>query len=146
MVTFVETFQLTETLFEAGMSARNNGCEEVAKEIGEYLLSWTFKGGRYMTGWGVLERGLCGCAAFALTGNNGDVDALKASIRGRLQGEGAPEHDVLEQAARGIRERADRLLVRGHWSSSIEATMSQLDHRVLGPLLNEISSTLAPGP
>ncbi len=143
-ITFVETCQLTEILFEAGLNARNHGCEEVAREIADYLLSWTFQGGRYMTGWGVLERGLCGCAALALTGNDGDVDALKASIRGRLKGDRALEQDILKQAARGIRERADRLLAQGYWSSSIEAAMSQLDNRVLRPLLNEISSILAP--
>ena len=141
-VTFVETF-LTEALFKAGMSARSHDCEEVAKKIGEYLLSWTFKGGRYITGWGVLEPGLCACAAFALTGNYGDVDALRASIGARLQKDSAPEQDVREHAARGIRKRADQLLVRGHSSSSIDAAMSQLDHKVLRALLIEISSTLA---
>ena len=89
-------------------------------------MSWTFKGGRYITGWGVLERGLCACAAFALIGNDGDVDTLKADIHARLQDDRAPEQEVLVHAARGIRERADNLPMRGHWSSRIEAVMSQM--------------------
>ena len=37
-VTFVETFQLTETLFNAAMDARSHGCGENAEEIGRILL------------------------------------------------------------------------------------------------------------
>ena len=135
---------MTEALCEAAMSARNRGCEEISKEIRDYLLSWTFKGGRYITGWGVLERGLCACAAFALTGDNDDVDALKTGIRVHLQSDGAPEQAVLEHAARGIRHRAECLPLGGHWSSRIEAAISQLDYQTLSPLLNEIATMLSP--
>ena len=143
-VTFVEIFQLTEVLFEAATDARKRGCEEVSRDIGGYLLSWTLKGGRYITGWGVLERGLCACAVFALMGLHGDVDALKDEIHARLQDDRAPEQDVRERAARGIRERADSLPVRGHWSSRIEAAVAQSDYAILAPLLNEIANILSP--
>ena len=143
-VTFVDIFQLTEVLFEAATDARKRGCEEVSRDIGGYLLSWTLKGGRYITGWGVLERGLCACAVFALMGLHGDVDALKDEIHARLQDDRAPEQDVRERAARGIRERADSLPVRGHWSSRIEAAVAQSDYAILAPLLNEIANILSP--
>ena len=143
-VTFVEIFQLTEVLFEAATDARKRGCEEVSRDIGGYLLSWTLKGGRYITGWGVLERGLCACAVFALMGLHGDVDALKDEIHARLQDDRAPEQDVRERAAREIRERADGLQVRGHWSSRIEAAVAQSDYAILAPLLNEIANILSP--
>ncbi len=143
-VTFVETFQLTEALFEAATDARNRGCDDVSKEIGEILLSWTFKGGRYITGWRVLARGLCACAAFALMEGDGDVDALKTDIRKRLQDDRAPEREVLEHAARGIHQKADSLPVHGHWSSRIDAAISRLDYRSLAPLLNEIATMLSP--
>ena len=143
-VTFAENFQLTEALFEAAMDARNRGCNEVSKEIIQYLLLWTFKGGRYITGWGVLERGLCACAAFALMGVDGDVDALKTEIRACLRDDQAPGQKVMEHAARGIRERAGSHAVRGHWSSSIEGAISQLDYRTLSPLLHEIADILSP--
>ena len=143
-VTFSENFQLTEAFFQAAMDARNRGCNEVSKEIKQYLLLWTFKGGRYITVWGVLERGLCACAAFVLMGDDGDVDALKTDICACLRDDRAPEQDVLEHAARGIRERAGSLPVRGHWSSSIEGAISQLDYRTLSPLLHEIADILSP--
>lgn len=38
-VTFVETFDLTETLFETALDARNRGCDENAEEIARTLLS-----------------------------------------------------------------------------------------------------------
>ena len=78
-----------------------------------------FKGGRYITGWGVLERGLCASAAFALTGDDGEVDALKTDIRACLQDERSPKREVTEHAARGIRMRADNPPALGHRSSSI---------------------------
>ena len=143
-VTFVETFQLTEALFEAAMNARDRDCNEVSREIGEHLLSWTFKGGRYITGWGVLESGLCACAAFALIGNDDDVNALRANIRKHVHGDHAPEQKVLQHGARGIRERAARLTEPGHWSSRIETTISQMDYGTLSPLLEEIANILSP--
>ena len=54
-VTFVENFQMTETLFRAAMDARARSCNKMANEIATILLSWTFKGGRFQTGWGVLR-------------------------------------------------------------------------------------------
>ena len=140
----MEIFQLTEVLFEAATDARKRGCEEISRDIGGYLLSWTLKGGRYITGWGVLERGLCACAAFALMGLLSDVDAFKDEIHARLQDDRAPEQDVRERAARGISERAESLPVRGHWSSRIEAAVAQSDYATLAPLLNEIANILSP--
>ena len=144
-VEFVERFQLTEALFKAATSAQNRGCEEVSKEIGKDLLSWAFKGGRYnIKVWQVLERGLCGCAAFVLMGADGDVDALKTDIRTRLREDRAPEREVLERVAREIRHRADSLPVQGHWSSSIEVAMTRLDYSTLSLLLDEIADILSP--
>lgn len=143
-VTFVENFQMTETLFEAAMDARNRGFEDIAKEIAGYLLSWAFKGGKYITGWGVLERALCASAVIALTEHEKDVDRLKADILSRVQADGAPEQDVLDHGARGIRERANSLPVRGHWSSRIDQGISATDLRVLFPLLEEIAEILSP--
>lgn len=141
-VTFVETFQMTEELFVAALDARVRGCREVEKEIAGYLLSWAFKGGRYINGWGVLERGLCASAVIALTGHDGDVETLKTGIASGVQSDGAPEQDVLDHAARNIRERVERLHARGHRSSSIERGIFETDHRILGPLLVEIAEML----
>ena len=141
-VTFVENYQLTEKLFEAAIDAGNRDCPEVEKEIAGHLLSWAFKGGRYINGWGVLGRGLCACAVIAVTGTDGEVEALKRDIASSARSEDAPEREVLDHAARNIRERATTQPGRGHRSSGIDRSVSEADHRTLGPLLSEIAGTL----
>ncbi len=142
-VTFVESIQMTEILFVSAMDARNHGCDQIAREIGGHLLSWTFKGGRYITGWGVLERGLCACAVLALREKDGDVDAFKSEIRSRVHGDRPLEQEVLERAAMKIRERADRLPERGHLSSRIELAISETDQKTLARLLDDIAGILS---
>ena len=143
-MTFIEHFQMTETLFEAAIDAHNRGCDEIAKEIGEILLSWTFKGGRYQTGWGVLERGLCGAAVFALMGGDERTSELLTSVEAKLSDESAPEQDIRDRAARKIRERSATLYRDGHWSSRIEMGIDHADHEELRPLLEEIAQRLSP--
>ncbi len=145
-VTFVENFQMTETLFEAAMDARNRGCDEIATEIGTFLLSWIFKGGRYQTGWGILERGLCGLAAFALMGRDGEVSGLRTAVAAHLSGESAPVQEIRERAARRIFERAVSLYRPGSWMSRIDMAIARADHQKLRPLLEEIAGLLSPRP
>ena len=142
-VTFLENFQMTETLFKSAMDARKFGCDQIAKEIGGHLLSWTFKGGRYITGWGVLERGLSACAVLALMEKDGDVDGFKSEIRSRVQGDRLLEQEVLERAAMKIRERADRLPEPGHFFSRIERGLSETDQKTLARLLDDIAGILS---
>jgi len=144
-VTFVENFRMTETLFEAAMDARNRGCDDIAKEIGESLLSWTFKGGSYQTGWGVLERGLCGLAAFALLGGDEQVSELRTALAAHLSRDSAPAQEIRDRAAREILERAASLYRDGHWSSRIDMVIARSDHEKLRPLLEEIAGLLSPG-
>ena len=143
-VTFAENFQLTEILFESALDAKGRGCEENAAESARSLLSWTVKGGRYINGRGVLERGLCGCASLALSGEAGAVDALKAGIEHHLQSDHAPEPDVLAHAARGLREQADRIHGPGYRTSAIDHAMAELDYRARRRLLKELADMLSP--
>jgi len=143
-VMFIENFQMTETLFEAAMDARNRDCEEIAKEIGEILLSWTFKGGRYQPGWGILERGLCGLTLLALMGGDEQVSELKTAVVTHMSGESAPVQEVRDRAARKILKRAATLYRQGHPTSRIDMAIAQADHQKLCPLLDEISSLLSP--
>ena len=142
-VTFVETFQMTEKLFEAASNAHDCGCDDIAKQISGYLLSWTFKCGKHRTGCGVLERGLCASAVIALRGEEGDVDVLTSNVRSWVQGDGAPQQDVLEHAASGIRERTTRLSAHEYGPSEIEKSMSRMDHKLLSPLFFEIAGILS---
>ena len=143
-VGFVETFEMTETLFRAAMGARARDCDEVANEIGKILLSWTFKGGRFQTGGGILKRGLCACAVFALKGGEEQVEALKASIGEYILNDGAPTQEVRESAVRNIRDMADTWPTNGHWSSLIDTEVSRANYEDLRPLLQEIADILSP--
>lgn len=141
-VTFVENYRMTETLFEAAMDASNRDCEEISNEIGEMLLSWTFKGGRYQTGWGILERGLCGLAVLALMDGDEQISKLKSAVATRMLSESAPAQEISDRAASEILERAATLYKQGHWSSRIERAVDQADHEKLRPLLEEIAGLL----
>ena len=145
-VTFVETYHLTETLFEAAVDARERGCDENVEDIARMLLSWTFKGGRYITGWNVLERGLCGCSALALTGHEGAVDALKAQIGQHLERDAAPDPDVLAHGAGGLRRRTRPGAWPEYTHSRIDDEMAGLDSAVVLPLLDEIADMLSDRP
>lgn len=142
-VTFVESSQLTDLMFKTALDAQKRGCNECAKNMGSVLLSWSFKGGRYQTGWGILEWGLCGCLLLALTEDSGGVSALKSEIRSRAAGVAAPERKVLQTTARNLLERASNTHGHGHWSSSIEQALSEVDHKELAPLLREVAGILS---
>jgi len=144
-VTFVENLQMTESLFEAAISARNRGCDEIAIEIGESLMSWTFKGGKYQTGWGILEKGLCGLAAFAVLVGDEDVSSFKTSLANHLSRESAPVQEIRSRAAREILECAESLYRHEHWSSRIDMAIARSDHEKLRPLLEDIAEMLSPG-
>lgn len=144
-VTFVENFRMTEMLFEAAMDASTRGCDDIAIEIGKSLLSWTFNGGKYQTGWGILERGLCGLATFVLLGEDKQVSEFRTAVASHLSGDAAPAQEIRDRAAREILERATNLYRNGHWSSKIDMAIDRADHQKLRPLLEEIAGMLSPG-
>ena len=143
-VTFAENFQLTEILFESALDAKGRQCEENADEIARILLSWTFKGGKYINGWGVLERGLCGCATLALSSEAGAIDALRAGIERHLQSDHAPEPEVLAHAARGLREQAETIPGPRYGGSAIDHAMAELDYRARRRLLKDLADMVCP--
>ncbi|MGV1819788.1 hypothetical protein ACQZ63_11415 [Agrobacterium sp. CG160-95] len=144
-VKFIEGFQMTETLFEASMDARTQGCPELADDIRKMLLSWTFKAGRYQTGWATLEWSVYGLATLALLVN--DVTAvtqLKAEITARIAAGELPDKEVRDRAALAIRGRAASLSRSDYSSSGIEHGMAQSDHEKMQPLLEEIADMISP--
>ena len=143
IVRFVENFQMTETLFKAAMDARDRGCDEIANEIGRVLLSWTFKGGKFQTGWNVLERGLCACAVFALMGGKEQIVSFKAAIS-RLLSDVALTQEMRDRAAVGIREKIEKLQTQEPlpWSQ-IDVELSKADYESLRPLLQDVANILS---
>ena len=144
-VKFVENFQMTETLFEAAVDARRRGCPELADNIDNILLSWTFKAGRHQTGWAILEKSVYGIATLVLLADDADAETrLKAEISSRMTAGGLPNKELRDRAALEIRWRAASLFRNGHWSSAIENSMAESDHQRLQPLLEEIADLISP--
>lgn len=145
-VKFVENFQMTETLFEAAVDARRRGCPQLADDIDNILLSWTFKAGRHQTGWAILEKSVYGIATLVLLADDADAETrLKAEISSRMTTAGGlPNKDLRDRAALEIRGRAASLFRNGHSSSAIEHGIRQSDHQRLQPLLEEIADLISP--
>lgn len=144
-VKFVENFRMTETLFEAAVDAHRRGCPELAVDIGKMLLSWTFRAGRYQTGWAILERSVYGLVTLALLADDAVAETrLKSEISARMTAGGLPDKELRGRAALEIRGRAASLDRSDHWSSAIEHGMAQVDHEKLQPLLEEIADLISP--
>jgi|GEM_PF-618649 len=144
-VAFVETFQMTETLFEVAMDAYQRNCIEISKQVHDLLLSWAFKAGKYQIGWAILERSMYGLATLVLAKNDDkECERLKGAILDRLEKEGAPNQEIRDRTARDIRQRAATLYREGHWSSRIENAMIQVNHEKLRSLLEDIANLLSP--
>jgi len=145
-VSFVENFQMTETLFEAALDAYDLNCDELFENARDLLSTWAFKAGRHHVGWAILERSMYGLATLALCRDNmDDVPRLKTRMTAALsRAEEAPDQELRDRAARDIRRRANTLYRQGHWSSRIENAMSQIDPDKLGPLLIELADLLSP--
>ena len=146
-IEFVECFQLTEAMFKAAIAAHIRGCNEIANEIAKYLLSWTFKGGRFATRRRILETGLCACAVLALKGGEAQVAALTTSIKSRVSGETALALEIRDGAARWIRERADRLKTQAERTSpfaAIDLELIRENPESICPLLHEVADILCP--
>jgi hypothetical protein len=144
-VKFIETFRMTETLFEAALDAHNRSCPDIAADITRLLVSWMFKGGQYHSGWAILERSIYGLAVLALAAAAASgIATLKTEIGKRLAAGGLPDQEVRDHAALEIRGRAATLHRDGHWSSSIERAIAQADHTKLKPLLEELANLISP--
>ena len=104
----------------------------------------TFKGGKYQKGWGILERGLLALSTVAVTAGKDRIDELKASVSKQLADDAAPSSDIRNRTAREISRRAQSLPGRDFSGSRIEMALTRANHEILLPLLEEISTLLAP--
>lgn len=144
-VTFIETFRMTETLFEAALDAHHRNCPDIAVKVADLLVSWMFKGGQVESSWAVLERSVYGLAVLTLFAEaDGAIPRLKAEITKRMAAGGLPDQNARDGAAREIRGRAATLYREGHFGSSIERAMVRADHAKLKLLLDELADLISP--
>jgi hypothetical protein len=103
-ITFVETFGVTERLFEVAHAAMLQESNEVLKITQELLLSWAFKAGHHDIDYTILEQSICALATLALWKDDAaEVAWLKAELAERLNNEKAPNQEMRDDAARKLR-------------------------------------------
>ena len=142
----LENFSTTDTLFDVALETFGQGSLEVAESARNVLADWTFKAGHHLTGWGTLEKGLLALATLALWQE--DLQAaqwLKAEIIERLGALGASDPELLDRAARGLRQKAASLRPRPFEIDRIERALAQIERPKMENLLKEIADLLSPG-
>ena len=148
-VNLIESYRMTETLFEVAIDAYRRGCDDIVEEIGEILLYWTFKAGRYQTGFDTLKTGICGFAVFALMRDEEEI--IRSRIQAYLSGDSAPNQEIRDRTAQQIRHRVApshsseeyfHLQIDSH--SQIEKSMREADQGKLRPILKDIAEMLSP--
>ncbi|MEA2840780.1 MAG: hypothetical protein QOF41_2110 [Methylobacteriaceae bacterium] len=143
-IAFVEHFSTTQLLFEVALETASRQSEEVAERARFVLLDWTFKAGRHTTGWGTLQAGLLGLAAFAAWKDDSQlISWLKSQINERLSKEDAPDLEIRNRTARNIRRKAAFLRREEFEFDSIDRTLGELDRAKVRALLNEIADILS---
>ncbi len=144
-VATLEGYQMTEVLFEMAVDAYAYKSLGVFKTSKDLLLTWGIEGGRHQIGWAILERSVYALATLALLPDSLlALNFLKQQIIQNLAKPDSPTQEIRDRAARDIREKAETLYRRGHWSSSIEHEMSRVDRDKLKVLLHEIANILSP--
>jgi hypothetical protein len=145
IISFVENFQFTETVFEVALDAHARKCGEVYEAARDILTTWAMRGDRHKTGWAILERSIYGLATLALWGEAADEGPrLRAALAASLGEKDAPNQELRDHAARNIRRRAQTLHRPDHWSSRIENAMARVDHAKLQALLQSLADVLSP--
>ena len=142
-VSFVENYQMTESLFEAALDAKRRNCDEIALEIRDMLMSWAFKAGKYQTGWAILESACYGLACLTIIFELDDIILLNA-IQKRVGREGAPSLELRFRASQEIRDEADNYHDGHHVFRAIESAMAHVDQERLRTLLIGIANQLIP--
>jgi hypothetical protein len=137
-IAFIETFSVTALLFEVAQDAMTRGSDEVSETARNMLLAWAFKAGRHNVGWAILERSMCALATLALWRDGSLVTWLKAELTKMLDTEKAPEQEIRDNAARGLRRHAETLYGAKFDLSQIHSAMRQIDQAKMRPLLQEI--------
>jgi hypothetical protein len=141
----VESYSLTDLLFETAMDALIQGKDGFAKRSAEVFLDWAFKAGRHQTGWATLERSMLGLITVALWRDNPSlVNWLRVSIQERLGNELAPDQTLRDRAARGMRKEGASLRLREFQTDRMLDALSQIDPARVQGFLSEVANILSP--
>jgi hypothetical protein len=144
-VSFVETYGVSEVLFEAAITAAGCDSESLLMSMRALLLDWACTAGSDDTGWPILNSGMCGLACVALWRDEVDPSGeIKAEIVKRLSKANTPNEERRSRSARDLREMATTLRWEDHLGSSIASAMTQVDVVRLRALLAEIAELLSP--
>lgn len=139
-IKYIETYRIADNIFESSVDAHKRGCDKEALEIRELLLSWTYKAGKYQTGWATLEKACCGLACLNLILGMPDKKLI-LDIDTYLSKEEAPSIDIRSRAATGLHEEAEKYRT-GYGHNAIDIAMSQVDQARLRVLLHEVADRL----
>lgn len=139
---YLEHYQLSEYLFEVAVTAHKNECIDIAIKIRNLLLDWTFKAGKYETGWGTLEHCCYGLACLNII-LQVDNDILYSLISREVSKEEAPSPAIRARAASKIREKIEGYR-RGSNLRQIDAAMASLDQERLRTILLGVADRLSP--
>ena len=141
-IKYIETFRIADNIFESTVDAYKRGCDKEALEIRDLLLSWTYKAGKYQTGWATLEKACCGLACLNLILELPD-EKLLSDIDAYLTKDEAPKIDIRSRVASDLHEEAEKYRT-GYGHDAIDIAMSQVDQAKLRDLLHEIANHLCP--
>lgn len=141
-ITHIENSQITEKLFWAAMVGLQLGFDDYSLKIQSLLLKWTVKGGKHLTGWGILENGLCAlCALVVQAAGEGLREQLRENVTQAVSG---IHQDLKDRAARTIREKAMNLGGRGVIYGDIGDALNRGDREPLRELMQEIANIISP--
>lgn len=146
-VAFVENYQVTQTLYEIALAAHQYNAPDVFKETRDLLFDWTFKAGAHQTGWGSLERAICGLICLAVVQGEppAPINYLKASLTTKLAENGiSPE--IRQRTARALQERIRPRYGRDFGFDVIDRHMRSIPEAVRNAALTDIVAILNPPP
>jgi hypothetical protein len=141
-IKYIETYRIADNIFETSVDAHKRGCHKEALEIRELLLSWTYKAGKYQTGWATLEHACRGLACLNIILDLPDKKLI-VDIDMYVSKEVTASLDIRSKAATSLHEEAEKYRM-GYGHSPIDIAMSQIDQARLRVLLHEIADHLCP--
>lgn len=142
VIKYIETYHITDNIFEVAVAAYRRDCDKEALEIRELLLEWTYKSGKYQTGWGTLKKSLCGLACLNLIFDLAD-EVILSEIGTYLTKEEVASIELRSRTARDLHKEAEKYRTNyGH--DAIDIAMTEVNQERLRVLLHKIADHLYP--